>query len=601
MEPFEDENPFSTADPPLSSASSNSHVDVSAPPSPANLTLALPSSPPHTGTQSPSPRSGFPSQGSGHTPRPPTSKSDFCCFRDQWLHSGEDVEILITDAQKTSENSTSPYITYIIRSGNAESRHRYSEFESLRLNLTKLYPTLIVPPIPSKQTISDYAIKQAKAREDVAMIARRKRMLQTFLNRIARHPILSNEHVFHRFLDGEVSWTEVLHSPPVSHLPKNILKAPAHNPTDPNASPAYEALPNPSPAHPLRRPDQRFLDSEVFTNKFASHMGGPMEKVTRRTMKRWSDHAQDHMELGAIWNGFSLNENGELATAIEKTGQAVDATYVSTTRLLQDLEQNWQEPLHEYSQFASIIKKLLAYRHQKHVQLEMTQDALEARREALTELEKSEMEAKRLEDALQRGGRARSVSASVSGSPTSPIAANVDEGATGVGEDGNEQHDNPSSVFLPPHPGPSPVKRRAPGMGLLSALSYTLHGMMDADPESARRSGISKTRETISQLEDALHLSAQDLKYASSTIQADLDRFQRQKVADLREMAISMARTHREWCKKNLEAWEEAKKEIAKIPEHPNRIPSERASAPGASNAGPSAVRRDSGATINGR
>jgi hypothetical protein len=82
-------------------------------------------------------------------------------------------------------------------------------------------------------------------------------------------------------------------------------------------------------------------------------------------------------------------------------------------------------------------------------------------------------------------------------------------------------------------------------------------------------------------------------------------------------MAISMARSHREWCKKvcagvllkqrglsliligqNLEVWEEAKKEIAKIPEHPNRIPSERA---GASTAGPSTVRRDSTATINGR
>jgi hypothetical protein len=73
-----------------------------------------------------------------------------------------------------------------------------------------------------------------------------------------------------------------------------------------------------------------------------------------------------------------------------------------------------------------------------------------------------------------------------------------------------------------------------------------------------------------------------------------------------------MARSHREWCKKvrtfvllkpiaekswkNLEAWEEAKKEIAKIPEHPNRIPSERASS-----SGPSVVRRDSTATINGR
>ena len=91
-----------------------------------------------------------------------------------------------------------------------EARHRYSEFESLRINLAKLYPTIIIPPIPSKQTLGDYAVKQAKAKEDAAMIAKRKRMLQTFLNRIARHPILSNEHVFHRFLDGEVSWVRHL-------------------------------------------------------------------------------------------------------------------------------------------------------------------------------------------------------------------------------------------------------------------------------------------------------------------------------------------------------------------------------------------------------
>ena len=55
---------------------------------------------------------------------------------------------------------------------------------------------------------------------------------------------------------------------------------------------------------------------------------------------------------------------------------------------LQELEQNWAEPLHEYSQFASIIKKLLSYRHQKHAQCEMTQDSLESKREQLGELEK---------------------------------------------------------------------------------------------------------------------------------------------------------------------------------------------------------------------
>ncbi|KAI0641852.1 hypothetical protein C8Q79DRAFT_986036 [Trametes meyenii] len=562
MEAFEDENPFESEPERLQSDSSSSRLNIADEPSPAPA-QPMPSLSPPT---SPSRRNAFPSPGSHRQPQ--TFKSDFCCARDQWLHSGEDVEILITDAVKTSVNSTSPYITYVIEAGTARAQHRYSEFESLRNNLVKLYPTLIIPPIPSKQTIGDYAIKQAKAKEDAAMIARRKRMLQTFLNRIARHPILSNEHVFHRFLDGEVSWAEVLHSPPISLLPKNILKAPSHNPTDQSVALAYAALPNPSAAHPLRRPDQRFLDSEVFTNKFAAHLSGPMEKVTRRTMKRWSDLAQDHAELGATLNGFSLNESGQLSVAVEKTGQAIDATYMSTTKLLQEFEQNWAEPLHEYTQFASIIKKLLQYRHQKHVQYEMTQEGLEARREQLGELEKSEREARRLEEALNQGR-------------TSTIRASTSERTSAEGDaEGEEAQSEPGlshrqeeSVYLPPHPGPNPVKRRAPGMGLLSALSYTLHGMMDVDPETARRNSITKNKETISQLEDALHLAAQDLKYSSSTIQADLDRFQRQKVADLREMAISMARSHRDWCKKNLEAWEEAKAEIAKIPDHPNRLP----------------------------
>jgi hypothetical protein len=96
MEPFEDENPFSTMDPPLSSASSHSHVDVSAPSSPPIHAVTLPSSPPRIAIQTSPLRTGFPSQGSGHSPRPPTSKSDFCCIRDHWLHSGEDVEILVS-------------------------------------------------------------------------------------------------------------------------------------------------------------------------------------------------------------------------------------------------------------------------------------------------------------------------------------------------------------------------------------------------------------------------------------------------------------------------------------------------------------------------
>ena len=134
--------------------------------------------------------------------------------------------------------------------------------------------------------------------------------------------------------------------------------------------------------------------------------------------------------------------------------------------------------MNEYSQFASIIKKLLAYRHQKHVQYEMTQDALDTKRELLEELEKSEREARRLEDALGQG-RVNETSA-------------VDDTEAEGGEE------RP----FPAHPGSNPSRRRTktPGMGFLNALSYTLHGMMDVDPETARRNGITKTRETISQV-----------------------------------------------------------------------------------------------------
>lgn len=38
------------------------------------------------------------------------------------------------------------------------------------------------------------------------MIARRKRLLEDFLRRVVRHPILGGEHVLHRFLEDGVSW-----------------------------------------------------------------------------------------------------------------------------------------------------------------------------------------------------------------------------------------------------------------------------------------------------------------------------------------------------------------------------------------------------------
>jgi len=131
----------------------------------------------------------------------------------------------------------------------------------------------------------------------------------------------------------------------------------------------------------------------------------------------------------------------------------------------------------------------------------MTQDGLASKREQLGDLEKSEKEARRLEEALGRGRvNTNQPSQNPVEGETQAHEGEIGAGAEAEGQD--ESRTLPSSTYLPPHPGPNPARRRTrpPGMGLLNALSYTLHGMMDVDPETARRNSITKTRETISQV-----------------------------------------------------------------------------------------------------
>lgn len=224
---------------------------------------------------------------------------------------------------------------------NHEVRRRYSDFVSLRQALATLHPCYIVPPLPPKNTLSSYAIagaNPAKAREDAALIARRRRMLSTFLNRTLEHPVLGRERVFRRFLDPETPWVDVLHSPPVTLVPKNPLKAPANDPTDADMLALFASLPIPSSSAQLQHPDQRFLDSEAFTNKFSAHLAGSMEKVNRRLMKRWTDAAGDWGEMGGGLNGFALRMGedgaGGLDEATEKVGMAVDAGYTLTNAMV---------------------------------------------------------------------------------------------------------------------------------------------------------------------------------------------------------------------------------------------------------------------------
>jgi hypothetical protein len=95
---------------------------------------------------------------------------------------------------------------------------------------------------------------------------------------------------------------------------------------------------------------------------------------------------------------------------------------------------------------------------------------------------------------------------------------------------------------------------------------------MDVDRDASRRSNISKLREEIALLQEGLALTSNDLHYATTAIQADLDRFQRQKVSNFKEMMLDFAKMHKEFAQANLDNWKEAKREMDSV-ERPMGMP----------------------------
>jgi len=195
----------------------------------------------------------------------------------------------------------------------------------------------------------------------------------------------------------------------------------------------------------------------------------------------------------------------------------------------------------------------------------MTRDTLEAKKATLEELERSEMEARRLDQALSRALSPHS-------RPTESSADSTAGHTAGSSEGGN-------NALSPPETGnmlsSSQLRKSTSSgggssrFGFLSALGHTFNGMVDNDPEATRRNNIGKTRDSINQLEGSIQAITQDLRYANQMIQADLDRFQRQKVGDFREMGLNFSRFHIDWCRQNLELWQEAKKAIDEIDDSP--------------------------------
>lgn len=385
----------------------------------------------------------------------------------------------------------------------------------------------------------------------------------------------------------------------MSSLPKNNLKAPPLDPANP--TPGHNFLPVPSQnaklksqkdsksepsgtpasppsssympsaaAHTTSGPqifgrfppaahqlgeselDPYFVNFEASSRELEALLQGIMEKVNRRTLSHLSSLAEDMSELGARLNGFSLSEQSQtLAAAIEKLGQAVDSTYIATGDMSASLAANFSDPMRESAQFAGIVRNVLRYRILKRIQGEMTQDELERKRTLLNQLERSELEAQRIEEHLTRSGFVQPGTPQRSNSTRSSSERPRPEDDTASVDSDFPQSDSqgtPSaSQGLPPKSEPSSPSHKKTGSGnfvtnkIFGRINHAIHGIVDVDPERTRRDQIGKTRESLAQLEQALDVSDKDVKDASSGVLKSLQQFQSEKEDDLRRYMVRLS------------------------------------------------------------
>lgn len=274
-----------------------------------------------------------------------------------------------------------------------------------------------------------------------------------------------------------------------------------------------------------------------------------MEKVNKRVLSHLGSFSEDLAELGARLNGFSLSEQSStLAAAIEKVGQAVDSTYIATGDLSSSLGSTFSEPMRESAQFAGIVRNVLRYRILKRVQEEMTRDELEKKKAQLEQLERSEAEAQRIEQHLESSGMStanlpKRSSSSASNRSSHERSRSEDDGAS-VDSDfpqGSDSYQTTASATSPSNTAKKSSGNSVTGK-ILGRINYAIHGIVDVDPERTRRDQIGKTQESLTQLEQALHVSEKDVKDASAGVLRSLKAFQGEKEDDLRKYMVSTGR-----------------------------------------------------------
>ncbi|KAI8903543.1 hypothetical protein EDD86DRAFT_214672 [Gorgonomyces haynaldii] len=267
-----------------------------------------------------------------------------------------DIEITVSDPQKHGDGGTG-FVTYLVTSkyqnGLYNVRRRFQDFVQLFQMLLETQPSCIIPPMPDKHRMEYFT----GDRFSIEFLEKRRQSLQSFLHRIARHPVLQHCDALTQFLQIEQISSAQLFSKRESKVLENLS----------------EALINAFVK--VKRPDERFIEVKESVTKFEQNLLN-IEKLHTKLLKIENDLFTDFSDLGGSLVSFGMMET-QITEPLNAFGTRLPnyAQYFKDKSETEDMD--YISNLREYTQYCLSVKDLLKLRDQKQMDHEELQSWLQ--------------------------------------------------------------------------------------------------------------------------------------------------------------------------------------------------------------------------------
>ncbi|CAI8492703.1 unnamed protein product [Pichia kudriavzevii] len=324
------------------------------------------------------------------------------------------LQIKIIDAGKSSDSHSHQlqnYVVYLIQLGTVTVKRRYSEFEALRKCLKKEFPTLIIPPIPEKQSLksniaftttnsfgfASSALSNTEHNNSVVvpnkssdgtrpsdsipmanLVEYRKRMLAAFLNKIFKVERLAESRFFLNFLDPEVNFLDHVTNKENNPLYRtSIYRLSPSRPLENLENQLYLTLPIPSSAdsHLFKElsEEEQFQKFVSFEAKFIKYelVLSNISKLNKHLMKHIGELSEEISDLGSSFSQLSLIQD---STYIENIGRLFERHKLLLSALNSSINIGFMDKLMELKHFSITCKGLMEYNRKKIIQYKLIRE-----------------------------------------------------------------------------------------------------------------------------------------------------------------------------------------------------------------------------------